>query len=117
MFPSHRLLRNNVRLVGEFQDVDRSADWLKQPDRDLRVAETDAAAGYHEWAAFAAQQCAEKGLLPFLNRFEAAGCVTLARVFHGLQLIRNWRILLKQLTETRGAGVLWHHKLRTANLR
>ncbi len=42
--------------------MDRSADWLKQPDRDLRVAETHAAAGYHEWAAFAAQQCAEKAV-------------------------------------------------------
>ncbi len=50
--------------------VDRSADWLKQAERDLKVAATDAAAGYHEWAAFAAQQSAEKAvkaLVQFLH--------------------------------------------------
>ncbi len=42
--------------------VDRSEDWLKQAERDLRAAENSAASGYHEWAAFAAQQCAEKAV-------------------------------------------------------
>lgn len=50
--------------------MNRAADWLKQSERDLKVAETDAAAGYHEWAAFAAQQSAEKAvkaLVQFLH--------------------------------------------------
>jgi HEPN domain-containing protein len=42
--------------------VDRSGDWLKQAERDLQVARHNAASGYHEWAAFAAQQSAEKAL-------------------------------------------------------
>ncbi len=42
--------------------MNRAADWPKQADRDLAVGETDAAAGYHEWAAFAAQQGAEKAV-------------------------------------------------------
>jgi len=40
--------------------MDRSSDWLKQAERDVQSAENSAAAGFHEWAAFAAQQCAEK---------------------------------------------------------
>ena len=50
--------------------MDRSADWLKQAERDLKVAATNAAAGYREWAAFAAQKSAEeavKGLVQFLR--------------------------------------------------
>ena len=42
--------------------VDRSPDWLKQADRDLDAAENSAAAGFHEWAAFGAQQSAEKAV-------------------------------------------------------
>ena len=51
-------------------NMDRSADWLKQADKDLRAAEDSAAAGHHEWAAFQAQQSAEKavkGLVQFLH--------------------------------------------------
>jgi HEPN domain-containing protein len=40
--------------------VNRAGDWLKQAERDLGVAEAEAARGCHEWAAFAAQQGAEK---------------------------------------------------------
>lgn len=40
--------------------MDRSADWLKQAERDIEVATRNATEGYHEWAAFAAQQGAEK---------------------------------------------------------
>ncbi len=42
--------------------MDRSADWLKQAQRDLQFAETAAASKYHEWAAFCAQQSAEKAI-------------------------------------------------------
>ena len=42
--------------------MDRSADWLKQAQRDLSVAEAEASRGYHEWTAFAAQQSAEKAV-------------------------------------------------------
>ncbi|MFB3922514.1 MAG: HEPN domain-containing protein [Terriglobia bacterium] len=42
--------------------MDRSADWLKQADRDLQAAEVSAASGHHEWAAFQAQQSAEKAV-------------------------------------------------------
>jgi HEPN domain-containing protein len=42
--------------------MDRSADWLRQAELDLRAAEDLAATGHHEWAAFAAQQSAEKAV-------------------------------------------------------
>ena len=42
--------------------VNRSPDWLKQAGRDLQAAENSAAGGYHEWAAFGAQQSAEKAV-------------------------------------------------------
>ncbi len=50
--------------------MDRSKDWLKQAERDLAFAETAAASKYHEWAAFCAQQGAEKAvkaLVQFLH--------------------------------------------------
>ncbi|HEV2426367.1 MAG TPA: HEPN domain-containing protein [Terriglobia bacterium] len=40
--------------------MNRSADWLKQAEADLGAARDSAAAGHHEWAAFQAQQSAEK---------------------------------------------------------
>lgn len=40
--------------------MNRAADWLRQAERDLAAAEDSAAAGHHEWAAFQAQQSAEK---------------------------------------------------------
>jgi HEPN domain-containing protein len=42
--------------------VNRAADWLKQADRDLGFAETAIATKYYEWAAFCAQQGAEKAV-------------------------------------------------------
>lgn len=42
--------------------MQRSGDWLKQAERDLEAAKTNSAAGFHEWAALASQQCAEKAV-------------------------------------------------------
>lgn len=41
---------------------ERSGDWMWQAKRDLNHARTSRSAGDHEWACFAAQQAAEKGL-------------------------------------------------------
>jgi HEPN domain-containing protein len=40
----------------------RSSDWLAQAIRDLEQARASRAEGRHEWACFAAQQCAEKAV-------------------------------------------------------
>jgi HEPN domain-containing protein len=40
----------------------RAGDWLAQARRDLELARYAAAGGFHEWACFAAQQAAEKGV-------------------------------------------------------
>ena len=53
--------------------MDRSADWLKQAERDLRAAGDLASAGYHEWAAFAAQQAAEKAVKALIQSLHGAG--------------------------------------------
>lgn len=42
--------------------AERSADWLRQADADLRAARHAAAGGHFEWAAFGSQQAAEKAL-------------------------------------------------------
>jgi len=42
--------------------MDRSSDWLRQAELDLRAAEDLAATRHHEWAAFAAQQSGEKAV-------------------------------------------------------
>ena len=42
--------------------MNRAADWLKQAERDLGFAETAIATKYYEWAAFCAQQSAEKAV-------------------------------------------------------
>jgi len=50
--------------------VNRAADWLKQAERDLGFAQTAIETKYYEWAAFCAQQSAEKAvkaLLQFLH--------------------------------------------------
>lgn len=52
--------------------MNRAADWLKQAERDLQVAQTDAAAGYHEWAAFAAQQGAAKAVKALVQSLHGA---------------------------------------------
>jgi HEPN domain-containing protein len=42
--------------------MNRSADWLRQAESDLLAAGDSAATGHHEWAAFQAQQSAEKAV-------------------------------------------------------
>ncbi len=42
--------------------AERSADWLRQAEADLRHARNSRDAGDHEWSAFAAHQAAEKAL-------------------------------------------------------
>ena len=52
---------------------------LKQAVRDLQAAENAAAAGYDEWAAFGAQQSAEKAvkaLVQFLRASERGHSIT-----------------------------------------
>ena len=52
--------------------MDRSADWLKQADDDLRAAEDSARTSHHEWAAFQAQQCAEKAVKALVQSMHGA---------------------------------------------
>lgn len=52
--------------------MNRTADWLKQAERDLEFAEGAAASGYHEWAAFVAQQAAEKAVKAFVQFLHGA---------------------------------------------
>lgn len=40
--------------------AERSRDWLRQAERDLEQAQASQRDGRHEWACFAANQCAEK---------------------------------------------------------
>jgi HEPN domain-containing protein len=42
--------------------TNRASDWLAQAVRDLDQARSSLADGRHEWACFAAQQCAEKAV-------------------------------------------------------
>ena len=42
--------------------AERSGDWLRQADVDLRQAHSSLESGFHEWAAFAAHQAAEKAI-------------------------------------------------------
>ena len=41
---------------------DRSKDWFAQAQKDLEQAKSSQKEGRHEWACFAAQQCAEKAV-------------------------------------------------------
>lgn len=52
--------------------MERSADWLRQAERDLEAAENSAAGGYHEWAAFGAQQSAEKAVKALVESLHGA---------------------------------------------
>ena len=63
--PAAEFVVLDLRLI-----MNRAADWLRQAERDLGFAETGAGAGYHEGAAFYAQQSAEKAvkaLIQFLH--------------------------------------------------
>jgi HEPN domain-containing protein len=42
--------------------AERSADWFRQAEADLRHARNSATAGDYEWSAFAAQQAGEKAV-------------------------------------------------------
>jgi len=42
--------------------AERSRDWLRQAEVDLRQARSSRESGFHEWAAFAAHQAAEKAI-------------------------------------------------------
>jgi len=42
--------------------ANRAGDWLAQAERDLEQAEASRRDGRHEWACFAAHQCAEKAV-------------------------------------------------------
>ncbi len=42
--------------------MNRAADWFRQAEVDLHAAEVSAANAHHEWAAFQAQQSAEKAV-------------------------------------------------------
>jgi HEPN domain-containing protein len=42
--------------------AERSGDWLRQADADLAAARHARAGAHYEWAAFGAQQAAEKAL-------------------------------------------------------
>lgn len=52
--------------------MNRSADWLDQAAWDLQAAEDSAARGHHEWAAFQAQQCAEKAVKALVESLHGA---------------------------------------------
>lgn len=52
--------------------MQRALDWLRQAQRDLQVADKCATDGYHEWAAFAAQQSAEKAAKALVQALKGA---------------------------------------------
>jgi HEPN domain-containing protein len=52
--------------------MNRAADWLKQAERDLGFAETAIATNYFEWAAFCAQQSAEKAVKALIQSLHGA---------------------------------------------
>lgn len=52
--------------------MNRAADWLRQAERDLAAASVAAGAGLHEWAAFCAQQSAEKAVKAVLESLAAS---------------------------------------------
>lgn len=64
----------------------RHEDWLAQAERDLAAAGESLRAGYYEWAAFQAQQSAEKALKALLryHHHEARGH-TLIHLLEALQ--------------------------------
>ncbi len=52
--------------------MNRAADWLKQAEWDLQAAKDSAAKGHHEWAAFQAQQGAEKAVKALVQSLHGA---------------------------------------------
>jgi HEPN domain-containing protein len=47
---------------------ERSRDWLRQPESDLRHARNSRDAGDYDWAAFASHQAAEKAIKALFQR-------------------------------------------------
>ena len=50
--------------------ADRSQDWIKQANADLKHARNAEQAGDHEWAAFASHQAAEKAIKAVLQHLQ-----------------------------------------------
>jgi HEPN domain-containing protein len=53
--------------------VERSRDWFRQAERDLKHARTSMAHAEFEWACFASQQAAEKALKALYQSFSGEG--------------------------------------------
>lgn len=49
--------------------AERSADWYRQAERDLKSAQAQLQAGFFEWSCFIAQQAAEKAVKALYQRF------------------------------------------------
>jgi HEPN domain-containing protein len=67
-----RALKRFVIDLSKGAKVNRAADWLKMAERDLGYAELGAASGYHEGAAFHAQQSAEKAVKALVQSLHGA---------------------------------------------
>ena len=52
--------------------MNRATDWFKQAEADLEAAEVSAAHAHHEWAAFQAQQCAEKAVKALIQHLHGS---------------------------------------------
>jgi HEPN domain-containing protein len=67
--------------------ANRAQDWFKQAERDLEQAHASKTDGRHEWACFAAQQCAEKAVKALhLARGQEAWGHVVARLLQELPL-------------------------------
>lgn len=63
----------------------RAPDWLAQAERDLEQANASRRDGRHEWACFAAHQCAEKAVKALhLHRGQEAWGHVVARLLREL---------------------------------
>lgn len=78
----------------------RAPDWLAQARRDLEQAEASRRDGRHEWACFAAHQCAEKAVKALhLHRGQEAWGHVVARLLTelpappGVELVDRARVL------------------------
>ena len=76
--------------------ANRAQDWFKQAERDLEQARSSQAEGRHEWACFAAHQCAEKAAkaLHLACGQEAWGHVV-ARLLQDLPLVTPAKLVEK----------------------
>ncbi len=63
-----------------FQMAERTRDWFRQAEADLRLARSARQAGHFEWSAFACQQAAEKAVKALFQHLhkEAWGHVLIA---------------------------------------